>query len=131
MDKFGVQKPSLKAIAKTPEFPVIWSVDDANAKESITMNWLGATIKNIETLEERSASGLNKTAGVIILKIKKETVLASSLKTGDVIIEGEGEAINNIQDLMRVFQGHNWKGKINFKVYRNQKPINLVVGVKK
>lgn len=132
MDKFGVQKPSLKAIAKTPEFPVICSVDDANAKESITMNWLGATIKNIETIEERSASGLNKTAGVVVLKIAKETVLvASTLKVGDVIIAGEGEEINQIQDLMKVFQGHNWKGKINFKIFRNQKPMDLVVAVKK
>lgn len=131
MDKFGVQKPSLKAIAKTPEFPVIWSVN-TDTKESITMKWLGATIKNIETLEERSASGLNKTAGVILIEIEEETVLASSsLKVGDVIIEGEGEEINQIQDLMKVFQGHNWKGKINFKIYRNQKPKDLVVEVKK
>jgi hypothetical protein len=131
MDKFGVQKPSLKAIAKTPEFSVIWSVDDTNAKESITMNWLGAAIKNIETVEERSASGLNKTAGVVILKIAEETVLATStLKVGDVIIAGEGEEINQIQDLLKVFQGHNWKGKINFKIFRNQKPMDLVVGVK-
>lgn len=132
MNKFGVQKLSLKAIAKIPEFPVIWSVEDDNKKESITMNWLGAAIKNIETLEERSASGLNKTAGVIILKIEEETILAgSSLKVGDVIIEGEGEEINKIKDLMKVFQGHNWKGKINFKIFRNQKPLKLVVGVKK
>ena len=132
MDRFGVQKPSLKAIAKTPEFPVIWSIDDNNAKESITMNWLGATIKNIETLEERSASGLNKTGGVILLKIARETVLdVSSLKVGDVIIEGEGEEIDEIQDLMQVFQGHNWKGKINFKIYRNQKPLDLEIAVKK
>ena len=132
MDKFGVQKPSLKAIAKTPEFPFIWSVDDNNTKESITMNWLGATIKNIETLEERSASGLNKTAGVVILKIEEETILASSsIKVGDVIVEGESEEINNIQDLMKVFQGHNWKGKINFKIFRNQKPMDLVVSLKK
>lgn len=132
MDKFGVQKPSLKAIAKTPEFPVIWSVDDDNTKDSGTMNWLGAMIKNIETLEERSASGLNKAAGVIILKIEEETILANStIKVGDVIIEGESEEINTIQDLMKVFQGHNWKGKINFKIFRNQKPMDLVVGVKK
>lgn len=132
MGKFGVQKPNLKAIAKTPQFPIIWSVDGNNSKELMTMNWLGATIKNIKTLEERSASGLNKTAGVIILKIAEETVLATStLKVGDVIIEGEGEEINQIQDLMRVFQGHNWKGKINFKIFRNQKPMDLVVGVKK
>jgi S1-C subfamily serine protease len=107
-------------------------VDSDKSKESITMIWLGATIKNIETTEERSASGLNKTAGVVILKIAEESVLGiAALKVGDVIIGGEGEEINQIQDLMKVFQGHNWKGKINFKIFRNQKPMDLVVGVKK
>lgn len=132
MDKFGVQNPGLKALTKTPEFPIIWSIDDGKAKESITMNWLGATLKNIETIEERSASGLNKTAGVIILKIKNESVMASTtLKVGDVIIEGEGEEIDQIKDLLKVFQGHNWKGKIDFKIYRNQKLMNLTVELKK
>jgi S1-C subfamily serine protease len=56
---------------------------------------------------------------------------SSSIKVGDVIVEGESEEINNIQDLMKVFQGHNWKGKINFKIFRNQKPMGLVVEVKK
>lgn len=132
MDKFGVQTPNLKAIAKTPDFPVIWSVNRSHKEASITMNWLGANIKNIETLEERSASGLNKTAGVILLKIAKESILAASpLKAGDVIIESEGEEINQIKDLMHVYQGHNWKGKLHIKVVRNQKPIALTVSTKK
>jgi hypothetical protein len=131
MDNFGVQKPSLKAIAKTPEFPVVWSVSNPNSKESLKLNWLGAMVKNIETLEERSASGLNKTAGVLILEIGEKSVLKNSkLKVGDVLIEGEGDEINNISDLMKVFQGHNWKGKLNITVFRNQKPMKLVVGLK-
>ena len=132
MHSFGVQKSSLKTIAKTPEFPVIWSVDTDKHEQSIIMNWLGASIKNIETIEERSASGLNKTAGVVILSIDENTVLSSSkLKSGDVLIAGEDEEINQIQDLMKVYQGHNWKGKINFKIYRDQKPMELLISVKK
>ena len=131
MDKFGVQKPSLKAIAKIPDFPIVWSVNDANAKKSIGMNWLGASIKSIETIEERSASGLNKTAGVVILKIAKETVLATStLKVGDVIIASEKEVINNIQDLMKIFQGESWKGVLNLKIVRNQKEQKIKLQLK-
>ena len=128
MDKFGVQKPSLKSIAKTPEFPVIWSVEDGNKKESITMNWLGATIKNIETLEERSASGLNKTAGVLIVSIEENAILhKSNIQNGDVIVWSEGIEVNTISDLMKSYQGHNWKGKINMKIFRNQKEQEILI----
>lgn len=131
MNKFGVQKESLKAIARTPEFPVIWSVSDPKNMKSQTLNWLGVLVKNIQTMEERSASGLNKTAGVLILEIDEKSVLAKSeLQIGDVIIGGEGDEIDQISDLMKVFQGHNWKGKLNLTIFRNQKPLKLVVQVK-
>ncbi len=128
MDNFGVKSSSLKAIAKKPEFPIIWSVTNENSKESLKLNWLGALIKNIETLEERSAYGLNKTAGVLIINIEKNSVVKNSeLQVGDVIIGGEGEAINNIQDLMRVYSGNNWTGKVNMTIFRNQKEQEVVL----
>lgn len=132
MESFGVIKPSLKSIAKTPEIPVIWSALNKQNSKSISLNWLGAEIKNIETLAERSASGLNKTAGVLIIDIKEKSVLASStLQIGDVIIAGEGKEINKITDLMKIFQEHNWKGILNLKIFRNQKIIDVIVKTKK
>ncbi len=131
MNEFGVKKPSLKAIAKTPDFPVIWSITDGDNKNSVIMSWLGATIKNIESKEERSAYGLNKTAGVLITDIKENSIIKNSkLEIGDVIIGGEGEDINNIPDLMRVYSGHNWKGKVNLKIYRNQTDLDVIVQTK-
>ena len=131
MNKFGVQKSSLKAIAKKPDFPIIWSVSDSNIEKTLTINWLGVMIKNIETIEERSASGLNKTAGVLILDIANESILfKSKLKIDDVIVGGEGEEINQISDLMKVYQGNNWKGKINLLIIRNQKPLKLEIALK-
>ena len=131
MNKFGVQKVSLKAIAKTPDFPVVWSGSNSKKKESITLNWLGAQLKNIETIEERSASGLNDTSGVLVLEIKKKSVLGNSnLLVGDVIIEAQEEKVAEISDLMKIFQAHNWKGKLNVVIFRNQKPMKLVLELK-
>lgn len=131
MNQFGVKKTALKAIAKTPDFPVIWSVTEGGGKNSVIMNWLGATIKNIESKEERSAYGLNKTAGVLITEIEDNSVIKNSkLEVGDVIIGGEGETINNIPDLMRIYSGHNWKGKVSLKIFRNQKDLDLLVQTK-
>jgi hypothetical protein len=128
MSMFGVKKASLKALAKTPEIPIIWSIKDPNNKEPLTINLLGATVKNIETIEERSASGLRKTAGVLIVNIDKNSVIGkSNLKVGDVIIEGEGNEINLIPDLMNVYEGHNWKGRLNLKIFRNQKEESLIL----
>ncbi len=132
MDNFGVQVPVLKAIAKKPEFPDLWAVSDKKKNEIPKMEWLGAKIKNIETIAERSASGLNKTAGVLIINIDQKSILGSSdLLVGDVIIGGEGEEINTIKDLMNVFQGNNWKGKLNLDIFRDQERIKLIINTKK
>jgi hypothetical protein len=132
MDSFGVKKPSLRKLTKTPDIPVLWSVPGAKKSGGINMNWLGAQIKNIETMAERSASGLNKSAGVFIMEIDEKSVLAGSdLEIGDVIIGGEGEEINEVLDLMKVYQGHNWKGVLNLKIFRNQKIMELKIETKK
>ncbi len=126
MDSFGVKIPALRKLAKTPDLPVLWSISGSKKSKSITLNWLGGHLKNIETLAERSASGLSETAGVLITKIDPESVLSTSeLEVGDVIIGGEGVQINNIKDLMKVYQEHNWKGGLNLKIFRNQKEVEL------
>lgn len=68
LDNFGVQKAELKAIAKQPsipEFNVPYFQYDINR----TKDWLGATLKNVETLAEQSASGSHKMDGVIALSV--------------------------------------------------------------
>lgn len=132
MDSFGVKKTSLKAIAKTPEIPVIWSISDNKNSKSLSIKWLGAKLKNIETLAERSASGLSKTSGVLVLSIDENSVLSNSdIQVGDVIIKGESKEVNKITDLMKVFQGHNWKGVLKLSVFRNQKTIEMILKTKK
>ena len=54
MDQFGVQKPSLKAIALTPEFPEIKLTAD---KVIPGIDYMGGVIKNIVNDGEKSAAG--------------------------------------------------------------------------
>ncbi len=132
MDSFGVKKPRLRKLAKTPEIPVLLTVSGAKNSGTATMKWLGGHLKNIETLAERSASGLSKTAGVLLTAIDGKSVLAGSeLQAGDVIVGGEGKEINDIMDLMKIFQEHSWRGSLNLKVFRNQKSLDLKVKIKK
>jgi len=130
MDQFGVQKPELKKIAKTPDIPelIIQQEETGSGK---TATWLGAEIKNIETMGERSTAGLKDATGVLIKILPPESTAArGGLMEGDVIIHCEDNEIVNIGDLMSCYQGNNWKGVLNIKVVRNQKEIQVLLKTK-
>ncbi|WP_420603670.1 right-handed parallel beta-helix repeat-containing protein [Flagellimonas sp.] len=132
IDSFGVKKPALRKLAKTPEIPTLWSISNSKKSGSTTMVWLGGHLKNIETLAERSASGLDKTSGVLITRIDPQSILSNSkLEIGDVIISGEGAEINTIKDLMKLYQQHSWRGALNLEIFRNQKKNEIRVQLKK
>ena len=61
-------------------------------------------------------------------QIPVETIYISS--SGE-IEDQKNEEINAIPDLMNIYEGHNWKGKLNLIVYRNQEPMNLLLATKK
>ena len=129
MDRFGVQNAHLRSLAKTPDIPPMFFGNTEG--ESVTYNWLGAEIKNVTTMAERSASGLAKTAGVLILAIDKQGIVGdSSLQLGDVIIGCEGDEINTIADLMKSHQNNNWKGALNLTVFRNQNKHEISIPTK-
>ena len=132
LNSFGVKKPELRALAKTPEIPELLLSSTKGNLHTETMEWLGGYLKNMETLAERSASGLSRTAGVIIVELEANSILDNSaLQKGDVIIDGEGQEINGLLDLKKVIQEHTWKGVLNLKVFRNQKDMDLQIQIKK
>jgi hypothetical protein len=130
MDSFGVQKPDLKKIAKTPDLPPLF-IHNGNGDVDESIEWLGATIKNIETMGERSAAGLKDIGGVLI-KLTPENSIAAmgGLKEGDVIIQCEGNAVRNMQDLMNCHQGNNWKGVLKLQIVRNQQEKEILLETK-
>ena len=126
MDKFGVQKPALKAIAKQPEIPEI----NLNIKEKIqqkTRKWLNTTIKQIETIEEKSSYGTHDMSGVIVLEIdKNQKVSATSLlQKGDVIVGIGNVKIKGISHFTKFYQNNSLQENMKITVVRNQKEIVL------
>ena len=127
MDQFGVQNPELKKKAMTPEIPEIFIALEGS-EESVTTTWLGAAVKNIENLGERSAAGLQDNNGVLITNLPAGCIAAKGgLELGDVIVFCEDNRISNISDLLSCFQGNNWKGVLNLNVIRNQKEVRILL----
>jgi len=130
MDNFGVQEAKLKSIRQEPEIPVLHIMEFQKDKQ-VERNWLGAKIKNIETLAERSAAGLPDESGVIIRSVKaKSPAQKAGLVSGDVIISCENQKINKMQDLLSIYQGNNWKGSLVLLVFRNQSEIEIKIKTK-
>ena len=129
MDEFGVQKESLKKIAKTPEVPII--KDLSENKSSPVVAWLRNDIKSVDSEQEQSAYGLNSAEGVIILRIWKPSpaVQNNGIKKGDVILEAGGKKVKNIQDFFKI-NVENKTDMLDLVVMRNQAEKEIRIRVK-
>ncbi len=92
MDRFGVQKPELKAIARVPQLPQAKApaaVATVRAADPVT--WLGVRVRNITGEGEMSAFGLPGVTGVLVLEVPAESALAKAgLRKNDVILSING-----------------------------------------
>jgi hypothetical protein len=126
MDQFGVVSEKLKRIAKTPIIPELRF--DIVAKEDKIIEFLGAQVKDVETLGEQSAAGLSSINGVIILSVPKNALLAKyGFKNNDVILKYDGKTVDNFNQLMLMINANNNKRKIEVEVSRNQELIKLML----
>lgn len=103
MDSFGVQCPELKAIAETPEIPEI----DVTPTEILGgIEYMCGQIKNLETIEDLSATGLGEYTGAWILKAPcKGVFYAIPLEVGDVVLKMDDETVFNIEDFQNKIEG--------------------------
>jgi len=101
MDQFGVKKPSLKAIARTPIIPAL-DIDDKGivlpASQSFAGDvfWLGVKLHDLEG-EEFSAYGTRKEDGGVALREVPQTSEAArcGLKENDLIQAINGHQVAN------------------------------------
>ncbi len=129
MDAFGVVSPSLKKLAARPPITGIRLL--AAGKAGSTTAWLGATIKNIETLGEQSASGAPDTQGVLLVTVPANSLAArSSLEPGDVIRQINGKAVTGVADLLSQLQAVMWQGHATATILHNQQPKTVTIRLK-
>lgn len=128
MDQFGVKKPSLKAIAKTPVLPKLqWAKPAvAEVKESTRYCW-GATLHTLQG-EEFSAFGTRKEDGGVHFTEVPDGSLAQQygIKKDDLLQKMNGVPIRTIDDFLVTLA----RGKVrDFKLelIRFQKPLLLTV----
>lgn len=132
MDSFGVVSPRLKKLSKKPSFPQ--PVTTKSGESSAVINWKGVHIKNLDTLGERSATGMDSERGVYVVSVDAlGCVLRDFIQANDVIIGLGNTEINDLNDLQGALQTLNGKNSETLIIYRNQnkKTIQLPSSVVK
>jgi membrane-associated protease RseP (regulator of RpoE activity) len=129
MNQFGVQKPELKAIARTPVLPGATAVAVAPVARDITPRaWLGASVRNIADEGEMSAFGLPGVTGVLVLEVPTGSVLAKAgLQKNDVILSVNADRTADVATLLRQAPALTAGQTIKVGISRNQKEIVLTL----
>ncbi|MEI6808416.1 MAG: PDZ domain-containing protein [bacterium] len=131
MDNFGVQKPALKALARTPELP------GSNGKKAATLEskrdgriveWLGAKIKNVTGLGEVSAAGLPGEVGIRVQAVSSGSAAEKAgLRANDVVLKCEGKEMTALADFMSTYAAVPTGTKIKLGIYRSGKSETLEI----
>ncbi len=129
MNHFGVIKPSLKAIAKTPEFPSVKiSLENIQPQKTI-FKWMNILLKE-PAGNEMSAFGVGfNEAGVALTQVPQGSQADNlGFRTGDLIQEIDGVKIKKIQDLNNFINDKNIGSKKHtFVIIRNQTKTSMSV----
>lgn len=119
MNRFGVYSPSLKKRARQPDFPAIQQVDVSD--ETKTYSWLGAQIRPVKGLGDRSAFGLPDEKGVIVVEVEKEGLAGKAgLQANDVIRSVGGEPVSLVEEMYALTEQNRWKGRVSVVIFRGQ-----------
>ncbi|HAH22221.1 MAG TPA: peptide-binding protein [Prolixibacteraceae bacterium] len=125
MDCFGVVSPELKRLAKTPRI-TLPLVKVENAPINI-IEWQGWHVKNLETLGERSATGMDTERGVYVISIDKpNNRMSNILHENDVILKFNGISIGNLDDLQNATMQADLTKPLEIVVFRNQKETIVI-----
>jgi len=126
MNKFGVESERLKALAEKPKMPI--PVYNSDISDAVIITWEGVQIKNLETLGERSATGMDSERGVYVVAVAAYgTELRDYLKSNDVILGFAGKPVNNLDDLYKAIAGADLSKPQEMIVFRTQKENKTTV----
>ncbi|MCX6996009.1 MAG: PDZ domain-containing protein [Kiritimatiellaeota bacterium] len=130
MDRFGVQKPELKTIARTPEMPKTGPAGkSARQAPSVprVQCALQALVRNIAGLGDRSAYGLPDETGVLVVEVPAPGAAArAGLQQGDVLRACNGQPIRTVAHLQQLCD-QAAGNKLTLLVVRKQHQVTVEV----
>ncbi|MDB4925975.1 PDZ domain-containing protein [Mucilaginibacter sp.] len=118
MDQFGVVSANLKAVAHHVAIPVLIFRSTVNNQSVYEV--MGARVKNLNTLGERSATGMASETGVIVLELSSTSNLYGNIFPNDVILSLQGIQVKNINDLLKAKENIKPGAEISMEVFRDQ-----------
>lgn len=125
-DRFGVVSPRLKAMARTPEMPTPVS-HSSDGGSDITL-WHGAMIKSLQTLGERSATGMDSERGVYVVSVNAPgSDLRDYLRPNDAIIRIGTIPVNNLREMQDALRKTDKSKEVEFIIFRNQKENKVTI----
>jgi hypothetical protein len=125
----GVADPALRAIAKTPDIPMVFISPDelspGSSEEGMSL-WLGARLHE-PTGEEMSAYGLDFDRKGVGLAMVPEHSRAwkKGLRTGDFITGIDKHDIEGIKTFLEIVEGKYAPQASMVQLYRNQEKIQI------
>jgi hypothetical protein len=128
LNKFGVVSPALKKLANKVIIPPYKIAQTQKAQQ--TYSFMGVTVKDLNTLSERSATGMDSERGVIVLNISDKSKLKGLIYPNDVILSVQNVAVQHINDLINALPVNSIPEKLTFGIFRNQK-LNKIVFIQR
>jgi len=134
MDQFGVKKPSLKAIARTPEIPYSnpkkQAASSVQPAKPLSITWLGGTLTALKG-EEFSAYGVKKKDGGVAIRGLKEgaTALKYGIQDNDLVQGINGKKVSTVEQFIAAVANPEAK-TLELKLVRNQQAASATVPVK-
>jgi len=127
---FGVQKASLKAIAKQPVLPQLnLYAKPQNTPSSKAVNWMGAMLQE-PTGDQLSAYGVGfNEGGIALLEINPVSpLLKIGFKAGDLIQGVNGVPVKSIAELINLFKNPtSGTDAYEIEFIRNQQKQKLII----
>jgi len=126
LDQFGVQKPELRAIARTPMFPTIKASTERATTPRQQIKWKGAVLRDLVG-EEYSALGVARDAGgVVVADVPPGSEAAhEGLRANDFIQAIEGKPVRNVDEFLNQLREVSPVRNAKFEVIRNQRRESL------
>ena len=98
-------------------------------KGKVVRGWLGVSVQGI-TEDIAESLGLKTTEGALVSNVfKGDPAEKAGIKTGDVIVEIDGQIVRNTHELIVIVAGVTVGDKVKIKVLRDGKQKNFTVKV--